>query len=160
MPGGVRHRRVAQHDSTVPREQPSPIKECGTPVATVPPQTVSRLQSCVATDSEELLRPGVGEGHTTILRRGRCANLLCEAAQDCNGSSAWIEEQNRTDWEQMRVSPFQRFVRHQRAFARMIARCSFVVPQKGADVPSCQQPNQTGWRTGQGVATCLALSLP
>ena len=50
VPGGVTHRRVAPRDSTVPREQPSPIKVCGTPVATAPPRTMSRLQSGVATD--------------------------------------------------------------------------------------------------------------
>ena len=69
MPGGVTHRRVAPRDSTVPREQPSPIKVCGTPVATAPPRTMSRLQSGVATDYEILLRPGVGEGRNNVLKR-------------------------------------------------------------------------------------------
>lgn len=64
MPGEVGHRRVAQCDSTVRREQPSPIEGCGTPVATAPPRTVSRVQSGVATDWEILLRFSVGEGVT------------------------------------------------------------------------------------------------
>jgi hypothetical protein len=57
VPGRVRHRRIAQYDTTVPREQPSLIKGRGTLVATAPPQAVSRLQPCVATDWEILLRP-------------------------------------------------------------------------------------------------------
>jgi hypothetical protein len=40
------------------------------PVATAPPRTVSRLQPFVATDSEGLLRPSVGEGRNMMLRRG------------------------------------------------------------------------------------------
>ena len=62
MPDGARHRRVAQGDSTEPREHLSPIKGCGTPEATAPPRTVSRVQSCVATDWEILLRSDVREG--------------------------------------------------------------------------------------------------
>jgi hypothetical protein len=46
VPGGVRHRRVAQCDSTVPREQPSPIKGCSTPVASVPPDAVTLAAVC------------------------------------------------------------------------------------------------------------------
>ncbi len=70
VPGGVWHRRVASRDSTVLREQPSPNKGCGTPVATAPPRTMSRLQTCVATDTEDVLRLCMGEGRNTMLRRG------------------------------------------------------------------------------------------
>jgi hypothetical protein len=73
VPGGVRHRRVAQRASTVSSEQPSPIKGCGTPMATAPPRKVSRVQVGVATDWDILLRPDVGEGRNNVLRRGRCA---------------------------------------------------------------------------------------
>ena len=71
-PRQIEHRRPAQRGSTVPREQLSPIKECGTPVATAPPQTVSHLQPFVATDWDDPLRPRVGEGRNTMLRRDRC----------------------------------------------------------------------------------------
>lgn len=94
MPGGVRHRRVAQGDSTVPREQPSPIKGYGTPVATAPSRAMSRLQSRVATDREILLRPNVGEGRNNLLRRGPFANPLCEAIHGRLGSSRVIEERS------------------------------------------------------------------
>lgn len=70
------------------------MKGCGTPVATAPPRTMSRLQSCVATDREILLRPYVGEGRNNVFRSGRCANPLCEAVQDWFGSSVGIEEEN------------------------------------------------------------------
>ena len=93
MPGGVRHRRVAQFDSTVPREQPSPIKGCSTPVATVPPRTLSRLQPFVATDWKILLRPGVGEGRNNVLKRSWCASPVFESVQNRLGSSRVIEEQ-------------------------------------------------------------------
>ncbi len=79
MPGGVGHRRVAQCDSTVPRDQPSSFKGCGTPVATEPPRTVSRLQPCVAIERKILLRPGVGEGRNTVLKRSWCACLMFES---------------------------------------------------------------------------------
>ena len=90
MPGGVRHRRVAQRDPTVPIEPPSPIKGCGTPVATAPSRTMSRLQSCVATNREIQLRPGVGEGRNTVLTRGCYASLVSESVHDRGGSSARI----------------------------------------------------------------------
>jgi len=79
VPSGVRHRRVAQSDSTVPRDEPSPIKGRGTPVATAPSRTVSRVQSRVGTDWEILLRPDVGEGRYNVFRGGRCADQLCQA---------------------------------------------------------------------------------
>jgi len=85
--GGVTHRRPARRSPTVRRQKPSPIKGCGTPVATMLPQTVSRLQPCVATEWEILLRPRVGEGRNNVLRRGRCTNPLCEAVQDWSSSS-------------------------------------------------------------------------
>jgi hypothetical protein len=81
------HRRVAQREPTVRRQKPSPIRGCGTPVATAPPQTVSRLQSGMATDSEDRLHPSVVEGRNTMLRRGRCAGPLCEAVPTSNRSS-------------------------------------------------------------------------
>lgn len=94
MPHGIRHRRVAQCDSTVPRDQPSPIKGCGTPVATAPPETVSRVQSCVATDWEILLRPCVSEGRNTMLRRGWWASPVSESVHGRLGFSRVIEEQS------------------------------------------------------------------
>lgn len=94
MLGGVRHRRVAQCGSTVLREQPSPINGCGTPAATAPSRTMSRLQSCVATDREILLRLGVDDGRNTMLRKGRCASPVSESVQGRLSSSRVIEEQN------------------------------------------------------------------
>ncbi|CUQ67980.1 protein of unknown function [Candidatus Nitrospira inopinata] len=41
-----------------------------------------------------LLRPGVGEGRNNVLRRGRCANPLCEAVHGRLGFSRVIEEQS------------------------------------------------------------------
>lgn len=87
MPGGVWHRRVARCDSTVPRQYPSPVRGCGTPVATAPPRTVSRVQARVATNRDILLRPGLGEGHNNVLKRGRCASLLCGAVRHRSSSS-------------------------------------------------------------------------
>lgn len=77
-----------------PREHPSPIKECGTPVATAPSRTMSRLQPCVATDWEILLRPRVGEGRNTMLKRGRCASPVSVSVHGRLSSSKVIEEQN------------------------------------------------------------------
>ncbi len=94
MPGGVTHRRVAQCDSTVPREQLSPTKGCSRPVATAPPRTVSRLQPCVATERKILLRPGVGEGRNTTLRRGWCVSPVSESVHGRLGFSRVIEEQS------------------------------------------------------------------
>lgn len=74
VPGEVWHRRVARCDSTVQSEQPSPVSGCGTPVATAPPRTVSRVQACVATNRDILLRPDLGEGRNKVLKRGRCAS--------------------------------------------------------------------------------------
>jgi len=74
-----RHRRVAPRDSTVPRAHPTHVKRCGTPVATAPSPTMSRLQPRVATHWEILLRPRVGEGRNTMVRRGRCANPVSES---------------------------------------------------------------------------------
>ncbi len=51
-------------------DRASPIRGCGTPVATAPPRTVSRLQPFVATDPEDVLRPCVGEGATPVCGRG------------------------------------------------------------------------------------------
>lgn len=58
--------------TVVSRDAPRPYGDnsrcssggCGTPVATAPPQTVSRLQPFVAISWEILLRPRVGEGAT------------------------------------------------------------------------------------------------
>lgn len=71
---------------------------CGTREATAPPRTVSRLQSCVATDWGILLRPGVGEGRNNVLKRVVYASLVSESAHDRDSPSGRIEEQNRTDW--------------------------------------------------------------
>lgn len=94
MPGGVTRRRAAQCDSTVPREQPSLIMGCGTPVAIAPPRTMSRLQPCVATEWEILLRPDVGEERNRMLRRGCCASSVSESVHGRFGSSRVIEEQS------------------------------------------------------------------
>ncbi len=99
MPGGVRHRRVASRDSTVPREHPSHIKGCGAPVATAPSRTMSRLQPRVATDSEDGLRPVVGEGRNPMLRGGCCASSVSESVHSRLGFSMVIEEQS----EELRV---------------------------------------------------------
>ena len=48
----------------------------------------------MATDWGILLRPGVGEGRNNVLRRGRCANPLCEAVHGRLGFSRVIEEQS------------------------------------------------------------------
>lgn len=92
MPGGVRHRRVAQCDSTVPREQPSPIKGCSTPVATVPTRTLSRLQPFVATDWKILLRPDEGEERNKVLKRSWCASPVFESVHARLGSPRVIED--------------------------------------------------------------------
>lgn len=94
MPRRIRHRRVAQCDSTVPREQPSHIKGCGTPVATAPSRTMSRLQPPVATHWEILLRPCVSEGRNTMLRRGWYASPVSESVHGRLGFSRVIEEQS------------------------------------------------------------------
>src|SRR5574337_1810786 len=47
---------------------------------------MSRLQSCVATDWEILLRPRVGEGRNTMVRRGWCANPVSDSVHDRFGS--------------------------------------------------------------------------
>lgn len=73
MPGGVWHRRVAQRHATVLNELSSLTKGCGTPMATAPSRTMSRLQPCFATDREILLRPDVGEGRNNVLKRNWCA---------------------------------------------------------------------------------------
>ncbi len=107
MPGGVRHRRVASRDSTVQRDQASPLKGCGTPVATAPSRTMSRLQPRVATHWEILLRPRVGEGRNTMLRRDRCASSVSESVHGRLGFSRVVEEQSEGQhrWgEERRVS--------------------------------------------------------
>ncbi len=60
-------------------------------------ETVSRMQSCVATDSERLLRPRLGEGRNTMLRRGWCVSPVSVAVHDRFGSSVRIEEQKEKD---------------------------------------------------------------
>ena len=69
MPGGVRHSRIARRDSTVLRQRPSSIKGCGHARGNRATETVSRLQSFVATDSEDVLRPSVGEGRNICVRK-------------------------------------------------------------------------------------------
>lgn len=98
------HRRVAQRDSTVPREQPSPTKGCGTPVATASPRTVSRLQPRFAPDWEIMLCPGVGEGRNNVLKRSWCACARFESVHGRLGFSRGLEE-GRHHWgEERRVS--------------------------------------------------------
>jgi len=103
---------VVSHTATRPcGENIRAHQGCGTPVATAPPRTVSRLQPRVATDSEDVLRPGVGEGRNNMLGRGRCTRPVSESVHDRDGSSGRIEDQNRTDWEQIRVSPLHSTIR-------------------------------------------------
>jgi len=52
----------------------APVKGCGTFKATAPPRTMSRVQTCVATDSEDVLHLRVGEGRDRMVKRGRCAS--------------------------------------------------------------------------------------
>lgn len=40
------------------------------------------MQSCVATDSENLLRPRVGEGRNNVLKRGRYAAPVSESVHE------------------------------------------------------------------------------
>jgi hypothetical protein len=94
VPGGLRHGRVAQCDSTVPRDQSSPTRGCGRPVATAPPQTVSRLQPRFAPDGEILLRPGVGEGRNNMLKRSWCASPVFESVHARLGASRVIEDRS------------------------------------------------------------------
>jgi len=70
------------------------IEGYGTPVATAPSRTMSRLQPCVATNWEILLRPDVGEGRNTMLRGGWCASLVSESVHSRLGFSRVIEEQS------------------------------------------------------------------
>lgn len=82
------------------------IEGCGTPVATAPPRTVSRVQSGEATDYEILLRPDVGEGRNRMLRRGCCASSVSESVHGRLGFSSLIEEQSeghRHGGEELRV---------------------------------------------------------
>jgi hypothetical protein len=46
----------------------------------------------VTTDSVDVLRPRMGEGRNTVLRRGRYASLVSESVQDREGSSGKMEE--------------------------------------------------------------------
>jgi hypothetical protein len=56
---------------------------------------VSRLQLIVATDLEGLLRPRVGEGRNTMLKRGWCASPVYVAVHGRLGSSMVIEDDTR-----------------------------------------------------------------
>ncbi|MBL8073650.1 MAG: hypothetical protein JNL29_04710 [Nitrospira sp.] len=60
-------------------------------------EAVSRMQSCVATDSARLLRPRLGEGRNAMLRRGWCVSPVPVAVHDRFGSSVRIEEQKEKD---------------------------------------------------------------
>ena len=64
-----------------------PLGGVARPWAPAPPQTASRVQSFVATDSNGLLRPCVGDGRNTVLRRGRCASPVFEAVRGWLGCS-------------------------------------------------------------------------
>ncbi len=85
-PCQVKSGTVVSHDATRPCRDNTRRPGCGTPVATAPPRTVSRVQACVATNRDILLRPGLGEGRNTVLKRGRCASLLCGAVRDRSSS--------------------------------------------------------------------------
>ena len=81
------------------------IDGCDTPVATASSRTMSRLQSCVATDSECLLHPRAGEGRKNMLRRSRCvevrcpcpfsiaSTLQCQSRRKSEGQHRWGAEQ-------------------------------------------------------------------
>ncbi len=56
---------------------------------------MSRLQPRVATHWDILLRPRVGEGRNTMLRRGRCASSVSESVHGRLGFSMVIEEQSQ-----------------------------------------------------------------
>ena len=106
---------------------PSPIKGCGTPVATAPSRTMSRVQSCVATDSGGLLRPRVGEGRNHMLRRGRCAGPVCEAVPTPYSYSVSIDKQNGKDrWRERGLRPHPKIItshsRRQRGCPRLARR--------------------------------------
>jgi hypothetical protein len=58
---------------------------------------VSRVQSCVATHWEILLRPRVGEGRNNVLGRGWYVSPVSVADHDRFGSSVGIEEQKEKD---------------------------------------------------------------
>ena len=92
---------VVSHDAARPCRDNTrrPSGGCGTPVATAPPRTVSRVQARVATNRDILLRPGVGEGRNNVLKRVGYASLVSESAHDRDSPSGRIEEQNRTDRE-------------------------------------------------------------
>jgi hypothetical protein len=104
---GIRHSRVAPRHSTVPRDQPSPFKGCGTPVATALSRTMSRLQPRVATHWEILLRPDVGEGRNNVLKRSWCACPTFESVHAPLRSSRVIEEQSEGQhrWGEQRRVP-------------------------------------------------------
>ncbi len=56
------------------------------------------MQLCVATDTEGLLRPRVGEGRNTMLRIGWCVSPVSVAVHDRFGSSlVRVEEQKEKD---------------------------------------------------------------
>jgi|CXWL01.1.fsa_nt_gi hypothetical protein len=67
---------VLSHDATRPCRDNTrrPLRGVATPVATAPPRTMSRVQTCVATDSEDVLHLRVGEGRDRMVKRGRCAS--------------------------------------------------------------------------------------
>ncbi len=68
---------------------------------------MSRLQPFVVTDWKILLRPRVGEGRNTMVRRGRWVNPVSESVHDRFSSSKVIEEQSkghRHEGEERRVS--------------------------------------------------------
>ena len=66
-------------------------------MATAPPRTVSRVQPFVATDWDILLRPGVGEGRNTMLRRGRCACQCLSPFRIGSAVPRMIEEERGND---------------------------------------------------------------
>jgi hypothetical protein len=156
---------VVSRNATRPCQENSrrPLRSVARSWATAPSLTMSRLQSCVATDSEDVLRPGVTEGRNTILRRGRCASPVSESVHDRNGASGRVEEQKRIEPNRLGAdASFTTSALHSAPDGfcadegERLLRCA----TRGADVPFFAEPGQTGWRTGQGVAICPVLSLP
>lgn len=125
-----------------------------------PPWTVSRVQSCVATDSEVLLRPQRWCGAQHDVEKRWLRELVSEAAHDRDGCSGRIGEQNRTHREQIRVAPLHSVIRYRMACARMMGRFSFVTLHGGADAIVCDssacvadaEPGAPWLRAGCGSA--------
>ena len=92
MPGGVRHRRVAQRDWTVPSNIRRALRGVARPWQ---PRHRERCHACgraLPQNLEILLRARVGKGRNTMLRRGCCASPVSESVHSRLGFSRVIEE--------------------------------------------------------------------